>query len=349
MKNIQSGFPAEGWPLAATHDWHVFSANKLSLLRRMKTMNKKIAGAFIVCLFAMQACQEKKSDIVASIPFELSGNFIILQVECNGTLKGQFIFDTGLGRISLDSTFASKAGIIPWGDIETSCVNGNRDLPVGKCNIQIGEQNFISDTSLLISTKRFTEKAGCKVDGLIGLDLFGENPIRIDFQKRLIEVFQPGFLPDTSGFQKIQLLDGWMLFTAEIFFQNKTSRRGSFIFDTGANKSVTLFPITDDPILIESMLGKLDTITVRGLCGVDELRYKGIAKALTIGNDTLMDIPTMISLKESDGVPRRFSGLIGMEILLKFDIIIDFPISKLYLKRNGLTQTEISNISLNAN
>ena len=210
-------------------DKNFFTRNLLSLLVFLFfTANYHIANA---------QNNNPSAYLLTSFPFiTLSGGIIILQGRLDDfpdTLN--FILDTGSGGVSLDSSTVSYfhlpvtpserrvRGIGSFRKI--SYVTGQTlHLP----NLTVEHLDFhINNYDLLTSVY------GVKIDGIIGYSFLSRYIVKIDYDKSMLEIWEPGTIKyPRGGFLLKPVINGIPVFDASVSDGNTTSSH--FYFDTGA-------------------------------------------------------------------------------------------------------------------
>ena len=163
----------------------------------------RLPGLFLVFLLFIGSIgrgQEEfvpaPSKFVTSVPFRLlSGGIIIMKArvgEYPDTLN--FIFDTGSGGISLDSTTTAALGI--KGELSDKTIRGIAGIRQVKFaynqklhlpGLTVDSLNFhINDYDVL------TSAYGEKIDGIIGYSFINRYIVKIDYDSSMMHVYTKG-------------------------------------------------------------------------------------------------------------------------------------------------------------
>lgn len=172
--------------------------------------------------------------------------------------------------------------------------------------------------------------SGPGTDGKFGMDLFAGQTLQIDFKKRELVVGGP--LPDTKGFEKLELIpENDMFFVeaaCEINGQRYTHR---FLIHSGYAGTVLL----NDQFAAEHRLAQKLTIT-----STQELKdsygnvlkvQKGILPAFGIGQLRLADIP--VGFFEG-ALGRQKISIVGGDFLKRFHWVFDAQRRYVYVRPN---------------
>lgn len=306
-------------------------------------MKRPLLFAFFLISFYVTKAQSfgfsisNEKDVV-EIPFEIHNNFMVVEVTLNKRLPLKFIFDTGAEHTILSKNIlVNPLGLSYDRTIPILGADMNRALTAyvsTNVHIQVGDAIAPQQDILILAEDYFQidEYVGLAIHGIIGADLFRNLVLKIDNRKNLIT------LRRTSSFKKPR--GKWKEVPATIE-KNKPylSTTGTYnnrkvnlklLLDTGASLSLLLHTNTSmDLDLPESFIkGSVG----KGLGGVLE-GYLGRIKRLEFGDfffnniiTNFQDISETINL---ESVSQR-NGILGNALMRRFNIIIDYPKSKVY-------------------
>lgn len=249
-------------------------------------------------------------------PIQLINGLPYIEVIING--KGPFLmgFDTGFGaELELDADLAKELGIAVTGKTQIGDGSGINEitLDTGTVNsIKIGNHPAANCTALLRSNARKNIPGMENVKGIIGIGLFPEHKVTIDYPKRLFSV-EKGSLPKSNskdildysevggGIPQIKIKVGNFNLTALI---DSRSMSGEFKIPQEIAEKLSFL---GTPKLIGR--GR----TVSNTIEINEVKIK---ENITLG-DLVFNEPTITypSLNEN--------ALIGSRLLQKFSITID--------------------------
>ena len=128
-----------------------------------------------------------------------------------------------------------------------------------------------------------------------------------------------------------------LFITASILISEQLNIEGEFLLDLGAGGSFILTTDTGNTYKLSNAVDrKIKYSTIAGGIGGKSERYVIRAAEAGLG-DFLFDQPIIDYSLDQGGalVNKKHLGLIGNEILERFDIIIDFKENNLYLKPNS--------------
>jgi hypothetical protein len=263
---------------------------------------------------------------------------VILVRACFENVKDtlNFILDTGSGGISLDSATCSEFNI-PTIRTDTSITgiagvrkvhfvfNKSLKLP----GITIDKLNFhINDYSVLSSVY------GEKIDGIIGYSFFSRYIVKINFDSMQIEVYSPGKISYPG---RGTLLHPIFTSLPIQYLQIKDKRKipFNFYFDTGAGLCFLMSEqfAKDSAILLKKRKPLLTQ--AEGMGGALKMRLT-MVKEVKIGPYRFHSVPTYLYQDDNNITSYPFTGgLIGSEILRRFNLILNYPQHEIHLLPNS--------------
>jgi hypothetical protein len=303
---------------------------------------QKTFGSFLLSLVCLTSIYAQKNSanakLITQVPFStFTGGVVVVKAQVMGypdTLN--FIMDTGSGGISLDSTTCIRLNIVPTltdrlimgiGGVRQLRYVNNQTLLIG--NIRVDSLNFhVSDYDILSSVY------GDRIDGIIGYSFFSRFIVKIDYDSSLMYVYSKGNIKYPKG--------GHMLKPALINLpvQDATLRDSRqldarFYFDTGAGLCLLLNAdfIRDSSILNTEK--KLLPTQAQGMGGKANMEITTM-KELKLGPYRFKNIPVYIFDDEFNVTSYPYlAGLIGNDVLRRFNLILNYDKKILYLTPNS--------------
>jgi len=277
------------------------------------------------------------SSHVATVPFTmLTGGIVILKAtldEFKDTLN--FVLDTGSGGISLDSTTASYLGVEK--KLSDKTVRGiagikqveftyNHSLHMN--GLTVNNLDFhINDYDIL------TSSYGIRIDGIVGYSFLRRYIVAIDYEKMHFDVYTPGTIKYPRG--------GYLLrpqFTTlpmqQATVRDNTTVTGKFYFDTGAGLCMLLNEdLVQDSALLKSKRKQYAT-EAEGLGGKKSMTLT-VVKEVRVGPYRFRNVPVYIFDDEFNITSYPvLGGLIGNDIMRRFNIILNYPEQQIYIRPN---------------
>lgn len=304
---------------------------------------KPLCFAFVMgCLWFTGNAQEEfvppQAKLIAKFPFfQLSGGIIIVKAQLDNFPDSlNFVLDTGSGGISLDSSTASSLQLkFEKSDKTIRGIGGIKNVEF-TMNHQLrfkGLQSVhldfhINDYDLLTSVY------GIKIDGIIGYSFLRRYIIRLDYDNLMIEVYTPGtYKYPRGGYLLKPNFSTLPLQTASINDNRLIISR--FIFDTGAGLNFLLSKDFVDDSAVFKKNRKFYPTQAEGLGGKRQMTI-GIAKEVKLGPYKFRKVP--VHVFEDDFNVTSYpllGGLIGNDILRRFNVTLNYPEQSIHLKPNS--------------
>jgi hypothetical protein len=275
--------------------------------------------------------KSKHYKIADTIPFFLGkDNFIHIKSRINNSTELDFMFDTGADVICLTEKGYKKSKIILDGNVKNIGFGGvtvEKTSSNNKLEINDLEWKNLSIVCLECNLSNdIKDKNG--VDGILGYNIFEDKIVEIDYGKSLLIIHNE--LPKhINSFTKIETKEN--LFIKLNLSNTKENRDGWFFFDTGSNSNLIVETgfVTNSDLFrsINSSKGMS-----KGTGGEIETNVV-IFPELTIGASKLKNFPAVLLLEKGEDEFYK-DGIIGNQILKRFNTIIDYPNLNVYLKPN---------------
>lgn len=289
------------------------------------------------CLQAQEEFVQPPARHLTTIPFtQLSGGIIIVKAtldDFGDTLN--FVFDTGSGGISLDSGTSAHYNLkkvmsdrIVRGIAGVKNVEFTYGHSIHLPGLTVNNLDFhINDYELL------TSAYGLKIDGIIGYSFLRRYVVMLDYDTLAMQVYSPGRIKYPKG--------GYILkpqFTTlpmqPVYVRDNTAVNGRYYFDTGAGLCMLL---NDDMVQDSSLLKKkrkLYPTQAEGLGGKKDM-YLTVVKEVKLGPYHFRNVPAYIFNDEFNVTSYPvLGGLIGNDLLRRFNITLNYPEQEIYIKPN---------------
>jgi hypothetical protein len=288
--------------------------------------------------------QFREANSSIEIPFQMYNNLIVVDLVMEHKLPLKFIFDTGAEHtvvckkeisqilgLKYDRAFtmlgADFKKILTAYLVKSIAFDLVNNLAQAKQDVLVLEEDYYN----------FDECTGQPISGIIGADLFNRYVVKIDYVRHRIKLIDPGkFKPPTdfSSFP-IEIIKGKPYFYPQLALRHGEYFPVKLLLDTGAGLSLLLFNnthplLTPPPNSIKGTLalglgGKLD-----GFIG--KINALQLTEKIVFPN-IITDFQDTGGLIDSSFAISR-NGIFGERLLSRFDVIIDYINSRLYLKTN---------------
>jgi len=252
------------------------------------------------------------------------------------SVKGIFLIDTGADNLYLDTIFF-KEGKFRYRNLMNYKIEGignsYQEIVIirDSVNFSFGEKDY---KTTFVPVMELKPIGGDFIDGLLGTDFFMNSVLGINYAREYIILSDSIELVDVTGYEKLPLEMVGTSIAAQISMNvNNIPITGKFMLDV-ANPSSSLTSL----YAFKNNLGTKITnkerfYTKYGGVGGESAGYEFFAESLTISGFNLKNAvmgystDTAGMLEEGD-----YIGILGNNILDRFDLIIDFPNLNLYLK-----------------
>jgi hypothetical protein len=297
-----------------TYDFAIILNNKDSCFTRIIANYRRKPAAY-------SRCNTNRLATSDTIPFTMGDNSkIFIKGYINQSEPLIFQFDAG-----------SMASLIKKGSVLKTNIRFDDSVQLtnsdGTHFVRTSKQNTLAIYGLVWKDISFHEvnNLSFREDGLIGLPLFQDKIVEIDYDERRIVIHEtlPAIPP---GFSKHPMIleNNMVPFIQVTVLVDGKSYTDWFMFDTGHRGSIR---ITRDFV---SKHGLRRQIRKTGSAGVwDATEVPG----LIIGNTEMTNISAQL---EPVMQPKALHGQLGIQLLKRFNTIIDNRQGYIYLKSNSL-------------
>ncbi len=271
----------------------------------------------------------------ARIPCEFYLGGILIPIPTPDKKQAFLLFDTGANEPILTAAFAKKirirgTGAFPVTGIGAEAPNGSLSTDI---SFSLPGITFRRAHWAIIADLPFDEEYGRPVVGVLGMDLLKDFVIRIDYVGHTIDLIAPGKFKPPEGFACLPLeFDKGSPTVAATVHSEAGSAMGEFLLDTGENGALEL-----GRLFIDAKEGlKFTPFAESGTSGIGGamLNEEAVCPALDLGSLTVKQ--PLVDLDQSiQGISATIDGLIGNEIWHRFDVVLDLPDRKLYLRSNA--------------
>lgn len=281
------------------------------------------------------SCEETER----SIPFELYGNHVIVQVGVQGSRPLSFILDTGADISLLNDGWATELGLKIVEQHEERVGTGENTIKIGFAeNVGFSLDGIEIPTKVIaVAPLRITEaQVGRTVDGVLGADIFNRYTVEIDFAAREITLHDPGgYLPPHTGETlPVKLTGGRPFVKARIATPGSSPIECLLVIDTGDSSGLSLHtPFVERYHLLSSLRKSLQNST-SGLGG-EAKEVLGRVETLELGRVKIKQpVTAFAQAARGSTADPGYDGAIGVEILRRFRVTFDYSRQQITLEPN---------------
>ncbi len=249
------------------------------------------------------------------------------------------LLDTGAEDLLLDSLFKSE-NHLDYDDFFNATITGignsKRSIIVitDTVNFSLGDKKYQAAPVPVLNIKPI---GGDIIDGLLGHLCFSGEVLEVNYEKKYINIYSSIDSVDLSNFRRVAFRrsGNFCLVPASIRINDSLTISGEFVIDTGSPTSTISGTVADSYRLDSVVTEKVRYYTMYGGIGGESSSWDFICDSVRIASFGLSKANMAFSLDESgvlaDG---EYMGIIGNNILDRFDVLFDFENRYLYLRPN---------------
>lgn len=296
---------------------------------------KKTAFIFLILCNTLSSKAQ-----LTQIPFELKGAHLYIKVQAKSNDMLNFIFDTGATGASIDSTVAERIGISKE-NLQTVTIDGNggsqsyqmashQQLKIG--NVKIEDLNLVR-----ADFKSLSANLGHQLDGIVGYDVLNHYVTKLDFDQKKISLYEQISHADTTGYTGIPFEFSKNIliprFPVSITLANGETFTGRVMFDTG---SIFSLIVSNGFNKFHDFKSKIGPVTLTHGRGVSAITNDQIAmiKSMSVQGFDFGPMTIRLTVSETGKAYDGYLGIMGIEIIKRFNVILDYANLKIYLKPN---------------
>lgn len=264
-----------------------------------------------------------------TIPFTMEGDDIHIKGQLNGH-DLDLIFDTGASLFVLNEKGNSKSGANLDGLTENLGAGGFSTEKTSSSNhLQLGAMQWKELPLVYIDYH-----GSLDADGIVGFNVFEDKTVEIDYDLGLL-IISSNVIIDKTGYLPVATrhsIEG--TFVEVTLTAGSHLDKGWFLFDTGG--ALTL-AISGDFAGKNNLYNELKSKGTMDVVGTGPGKNKSriaILPSMNLAGVDLRNIPVLVGDSGVSYYGR--AGIIGMPVLKRFNTLIDYPNSVVYIKPNKL-------------
>lgn len=272
-----------------------------------------------------------------SIPFSIfDSKAIFIQADINGR-KLNFIFDTGANATVISSKVAQELGLASNGVTQVTGVSGTSSNSLIR-NQHFTIENIPFTETLVVQDLSKFEEYGLHIDGIIGRAIYSKYMVDVNLDTKIMQCLPFNSKPDLEGYKKldIETKNGLPFITSSFTLPNNRVFNGKVFFDSGA-MNVTLI-INSSYAQSNNLLPQIGKThsTLQADINSEGSTSNAAIKSLAINDYTFNDLPVSLisgtgGVIDFDG----FMGILGSDIIYRFNFIMDSKTNAIYIKPNA--------------
>ena len=276
------------------------------------------------------------------VKFEKDGSFYIYSI-VNDSIKGRFIFDTGADGLYLDSIFINNHISIIKSALDTARMRGAgatgyKQVLLIKDTIKVKVGNYshnFTNSPIL----KLTDINGENIAGIIGNEFIKNQAIVFDNNRLTLKIDSVVKYAEYESIISFDYVDGRIYFNVDIEIRENEIITARLLMDLGCSDAIILNSpyfksLTEKGILPEKVIDY--TILYAGALGGNSNGGDFRSISIKLG-DYKINNPIISFSKDTLGSfsKTNYDGLLGNEILDRYNYTIDYKNQKLYLIKNS--------------
>lgn len=305
---------------------------------------------FLLCLPTVALAQLgfhlKPGQRRVQFPIEIVNNLIIVPVVINGQLPLKFILDTGVRTTILtEKAFSDILNLQYSRHFQVAGPGGEKLVEAYITNDVMLDMPGIHGQghAMLVLEQDYLELRnylGTDVQGILGYEVFSRFVVEVDYEYRQLTITAPEYYKPKKNYQEfaIRIEDTKPYVDLPITLRNGTVIKAKLLVDTGASHGLVLDPLSDDRIVVPEK--NVTSLIGRGLGGAINGKIARV-NSVEFGKYKLENVVANFPNPEDYGYPDSLkatdvfrNGAIGGELLRRFKAVFNFPMGKMYLKKN---------------
>ncbi len=299
----------------------------------------------ITCYFflAIHLNANRQGKVVASIPFEMVGTYVVITTRINNSSPLNLILDSGVGHTIITE-------LLPGDKITLNYSNVKELLGLGLGNhleayssdyntLRIGKLKLEPKSVLVLKEDIFnlSKHTGYKINGLIGVDFFLDYIVEINYTQKRVRFYEKNSFKEPIGYDKIPLtIEGKkMFFQLSVIESDSTKKDVNMLIDTGAElnawfQTYKKESVTLPKVGIRATIGQGLNGEIKGEIG----RLPQICFGKYCLKNPIVAFPDSASIADIVESSHR-DGTVGSQLLSRFNCFIDYKDKQFYFKPNG--------------
>ncbi len=275
------------------------------------------------------------------VPFNIDRNRVIIPTSVNGSRELNLILDTGMafdGVYLFHKEFVDE--IDTSGAIEVQVPGAGAGEASTAVMIETGRLAFgdVAIDSQMVIISRSPHTQSFPTDGVIGWNLFGHYAVEIDYDKEIITLHDSLIVGDYTSWSviPIKLKKGIPFLEGELEVVAGERVLMSFYIDLASGDALELLTGPDQKFTMPDSL--VDQYLGTGLSG-DIHGQIGRCQVLRISSYELRDVAASFAPAKVRSKQEGADGILGNDLIRRFNVIFDYANARLYLKPNGFYET----------
>lgn len=270
------------------------------------------------------------------IPFELSGDLIVLKARVNRSKPLHFILDTGASISVIDPQSARTMRLRTKGKLKLDATGGSvQSELIGPVALSIAGVTVFSQTLATIDLDMLAPLFGFKIDGIIGHDFINNFVVEIDYHAGLMNLYEPHSYKYSGAGESIpiEIIEKTPYARARIVLNGREPITGKFEVDTGGTGILNVnTPFVNKHKILETLTRHAESKL--GGAGGSGAAVKARVDSVELGSLVVKN-PVVVFAQGTEGSENstEFDGELGGGLFSQFKTILDYSRSQVILER----------------
>ena len=264
------------------------------------------------------------------LPFEyFAKNRVFVPIELNGHAVAAML-DSGASETVIDTRFARSVGLSPKGSLTGQGDGGSATYAtVRGVDIRLDDAHWRGDTAVVIDLTAVARQVGHAVSVILGGGIFKNSVVDLDFGGRRIALRNPVSYAPPVDAQEVLLMAAGENRAISAVVEGRPAR---LLFDLGNAGAIDLYPRFWEQSAFKRR--KTSTAYVGGVGGMS-VQKTAMLGDVSLGGARFLGVPARLqdARSSSDARCGKLDGNIGIGILIRFRLIVDFPGNKVLFAR----------------
>jgi hypothetical protein len=257
------------------------------------------------------------------LPFEfVAGTRIFVRATVNGR-SVLAMLDSGASSPVLDRRFATSLGLSAKSDLTGEGAGGSTQYSVVQgVTVKLGDLTWNGGDVVAIDLSAVEKQVGHPLPMVLGGELFRDAVVEIDFKRRRIAFHDPSSYRTVPNAHAVALTPAGENQAISVLVEGRPAK---LLFDLGNAGAVDLFPrFWEQPGFADN---RRTSTTFAGGVGGMSVQQVTLLRTITLGGAAFKGLPSRLEDRQSSQDARSgdLDGNIGMGVLSRFHLVVDFP------------------------
>ncbi len=299
----------------------------------------------LICIVTITRANEPKP--LHTLPFEIHLGHIYIKAKINDSRDLNLVFDTGAAANLASEEVAEELGLEISGTRRVSGASGPVSIKSSQNHeLWLSDKLGLKNQTFLVMNLDHLGDYDFPLDGIIGANVLNRFVVELNFDESVIRLFEKENFPAPNGYDahkiklapfRIPIIEGSLKVS-----ENETIT-GPYLVDTGAALALRInTPTVEKNDLTEKVTPSFE-YTGRAL-GNSSVDHIGRLKAYSILDQQFNGVPIrMANVTTGVSSYSQVDGILGLEILKRFNMIFDYRKQVMYVKKNSLFEVPFRN------